>query len=220
MLSRKQCFLLFSLSYRKLWKLQLYSIHPFVPLQTHSWQPLKVFPQTEINIFQTSFENRSLFAWCSSNRPNNNYHCITKPAGACRGRKGLVINNSDSWVISAGTSNRDTASVLSQWDRFSPALYGFSFVKDVKFLCTTSSQLTWETLPPLQLWFLVQDPKGRYGCNFYSICSRLRRGCFGQATATLCEHHWLAYHQHYARGPYSVLLVMATVYEWVGLDIG
>lgn len=72
----------------------------------------KVFPQTEINIFQTSFENSSLFAGFSSNQPSNNCHCLTKPVGACRGRMGLAINNSDSWVISVGSSKGNIAFVL------------------------------------------------------------------------------------------------------------
>lgn len=72
----------------------------------------KVFPQTEINIFQTSFENSSLFARFSSNQTSNNCHCLTKPVGACRGRKGVAINNSDSWVISVGPSKGNTAFVL------------------------------------------------------------------------------------------------------------
>ena len=91
---------------RKLWKLKLYSIHRFVPLQTHSWQPFKKsFPKLKL-VFSR------LVLRISACLPDSVATNLTITTTASRDRKGLVINNSDSWVISVGSSNSSTTFVL------------------------------------------------------------------------------------------------------------
>lgn len=81
-------------------------IDPFIPLQMHSWQPFKKsFPKPKL-IFSR------LVLRIAASLPDSLATNLIIITTAYRDRKGLMINNSDSWVIPIGSSNNNSAFVF------------------------------------------------------------------------------------------------------------
>lgn len=170
----------------------------------------KVFPQTKINIFQASFENSRLFAWFSSNQR------ITMIA--YRGRKGLVINYSDSRVISLGSSNTNTAFVLQSTILLCLCVH--LFAEDAQFLCKISSLFFSATLRPYALcssgsWFRI--PVATAGVILIPSALDWGRGCLGLARAVFYEHYWLEWYQCDRRETRNVFVlpVQQFMNDWI-----